>query len=283
MPGKLALKQYKANQLLDRYGKQLIQIKDKWQEISYQILTALELALSPTVNAIKGAFDWVVKLIEKLKTPEVVGVWESLSGVFSELGKSIAAISIGSAGVFGQGGALANAARSFRDFFSERRYDWASKLQPQATFGGFRNEFGQSKSLQGLGWQAQDFRMNSGLPQLKGFGDRQFSLSAPITPDYHENALTRLRWDFESLGEYIKSMLPGFKKFGENMGLVAAMNFEMISLSFKTLENTAKKLGDAFNSLKKIADEFGPAPWRKVSRVPDTSGRPQFGPAPWQS
>ena len=156
VPGKLALKQYKANQLLDRYGKQLIQIKDKWQEISYQILSALEPALSPTVNAIKGAFDWVVRLIEKLKSPEVVGVWKSLSGVFGELGKNMEAFSRGVAKGFGHEAMFANAARSFRDFFSEKRYDWASKLQPQATFGGFRNEFGQSKSLQGLGWQAQD-------------------------------------------------------------------------------------------------------------------------------
>jgi hypothetical protein len=256
VPGKLALKQYKANQLLDRYGKQLIQIKDKWQEISYQILTALEPALSPTVNAIKGAFDWVVKLIEKLKSPEVVGVWKSLSGVFSEIGKGIAAISVGSAEAFSHGGALANAARSFRDLFSEKRYDWASKLQPQTTFGGFRNEFGQSKSLQGPGWQAQNFRMNSGLPQLKGFGDRQFNPSSFMTPDYRENVFTKLRWDFESFGEYIKSMLPSFKKFGENMGLVAAMNFEAATLAFKTLENTTDKLGDAFNGLKKIADDI---------------------------
>ena len=98
--------------------------------------------------------------------------------------------------------------------------------------------------------------MNSGLPQMKGFGDRQFSLSAPITPDYHENIFTRLRWDFESLGEYIRSMLPDFKKFGENVGLVAAMNFEMATLTFKALDKTAETLKNSFESLKKIADNI---------------------------
>jgi len=34
--------------------------------------------------------------------------------------------------------------------------------------------------------------------------------------------------------------------------------------------------------VKTIPQAFGPAPWRKVTRVPSTSGRPQFGPASWQ-
>ena len=248
VPGKLALKQYKANQLLDRYGKQLIQIKDKWQEISYQILSALEPALSPTVNAIKGAFDWVAKLIEKLKSPEVVGVWKSLSGVFGELGKNMQALFGSFAKGFGHEAMFANAARSFQNFFREEKYNWASKLQPSQDMLN------------------SQFRLNSGLSQMKGFGDRQFNPSSFMTPGYRVTVFDRLGWTFEDLGRVIKDIRPQFEAAGEGLGKIAAVNFNSIVTSLEDLGSVAKKVADSLGGVGKIIGALG-APARGVLHI----------------
>jgi len=265
---------------LDRYGKQLIQIKDKWQEISYQILSALEPALSPTVNAIKGAFDWVVKLIEKLKSPEVVGVWKSLSGVFSELGKNMGAFSRGVAKGFGHEAMFANTARSFRNFFKEERYDWASKLQPSQDMLN------------------SQFRLNSGIPQMKGFGDRQFSLPSFMTPGYRVTVFDRLGWTFDDLADVIKKANFHFEKAGEVLGKLYAIEFDTLVTDFQSLGRAAKKVTDALGGMGNIMNGLG-APFRGVLHVgkeaykigekvvgkqtmkgvTDTAGRAASGPA----
>ena len=236
VPGKLALKQIKANQLLDRYGKQLIQIKDKWQEISYQILSALEPALSPTVNAIKGAFDWVARLIEKLKSPEVAGVWKSLVGVFGELRKNMEAFYGSFAKGFGHQDMFANAARSVRNFFSEERYDWASKLQPPDVLNS-------------------QFRLNSGMPQMKGVSERPFNMSSHVTPGPPVTVFDRLMWTFEDLGKAIKDARPQFEAVGKELGKLASIDFDILVESFKSLAAAAQALSSPFVA---IAGLIGP-------------------------
>jgi len=156
--------------------------------------------------------------------------------VFGELRKNMEAFYGSFAKGFGHQDMFANAARSVRNFFSEERYDWASKLQPPDVLNS-------------------QFRLNSGMPQMKGVSERPFNMSSHVTPGPPVTVFDRLMWTFEDLGKAIKDARPQFEAVGKELGKLASIDFDILVESFKSLAAAAQALSSPFVA---IAGLIGP-------------------------